>query len=85
MSHNITAAVTRYAPELYFANIDLNSLGWMEKQWATWYILIGNPIIATGLMSFLLHEVCPFPHVRRRACVLTGRRLCTLAGVSPGL
>ena len=22
-----------------------------------WYIFIGNPVIATGLMSFLLHEV----------------------------
>jgi methylsterol monooxygenase len=28
---------------------------------ANWYIYIGNPVIATGLMSFLLHEVSPTP------------------------
>ena len=59
MSLNFTAAGQHYAtPELAYANTDFSSLGWMEKQWAAWYILIGNPIIATGLLSFLLHEVC---------------------------
>lgn len=58
MSLNITAAAAHNAnPEQYYASVDFSSLGWMEKQWAAWYILIGNPIIATGLMSFLMHEV----------------------------
>lgn len=40
-----------------YANIDLTKLSWLEQMWAAWYIWIDNPIIATGLMSFLLHEV----------------------------
>jgi sterol desaturase/sphingolipid hydroxylase (fatty acid hydroxylase superfamily) len=27
---------------------------------AAWYIFIGNPVIATGLMSFLMHEIVYF-------------------------
>ena len=40
------------------AGTDFASLNWFEQQWAGWYLWIGNPIIATGLASFLLHEVC---------------------------
>lgn len=29
----------------------------VEQYWAKWYIMIGDPVLATGLMSFLLHEV----------------------------
>lgn len=46
------------SPELLYADTDFSKLNWLEKNWAAWYIWIGNPIIATGLMSFLLHEVC---------------------------
>lgn len=45
--------------ELY-AGVDLGSLNWFEQQWANWYIMIGNPVIATGLMSFLMHEIVYF-------------------------
>ncbi len=66
--------ITKYAPfvadQLVFQNatttqnslygdIDLSTLGWFEKAWANYYIAIGNPVIATGLMSFLMHEVSP--------------------------
>ena len=44
-----------------YAGTDFSSLNWFEKQWAHWYIMIGDPIIATGLMSFIMHEVCPIP------------------------
>jgi len=44
--------------ELYPGLSDLSSLNWFEQQWVAWYVWIGNPIIATGLMSFLMHEVC---------------------------
>lgn len=44
--------------ELYPGLTDFSSLNWFEQQWVAWYVWIGNPIIATGLMSFLLHEVC---------------------------
>jgi len=43
--------------EQLYQGIDHSSLTWFEKQWVAWYIWIGNPAIATGLMSFLLHEV----------------------------
>jgi methylsterol monooxygenase len=51
-----TAAGLNHAEQLY-QGTDFSSLNWLEKQWAAWYIWLGNPIIATGLMSFLLHEV----------------------------
>jgi methylsterol monooxygenase len=57
MSLNVTAMPHSSSFEEVYANIDFSSLSWLEKQWAGWYIFIGNPIIATGLMSFLLHEV----------------------------
>lgn len=40
-----------------YSGTEFSSLSWLEQQWMAWYIWIGNPVIATGLMSFLLHEV----------------------------
>jgi methylsterol monooxygenase len=51
-----TTVVDHFA-ELY-SGTDFTSLSWLEHQWVNWYVSIGNPVIATGLMSFLLHEVC---------------------------
>ncbi|KAI0308993.1 C-4 methyl sterol oxidase [Amylostereum chailletii] len=54
-THQLTAA------QLYAgAGTDFSSLTWVEQQWAAWYLWIGNPIIATGLASFLLHEIVYF-------------------------
>ncbi|TRM66915.1 hypothetical protein BD626DRAFT_452223 [Schizophyllum amplum] len=39
---------------------DVASLSWMEQLWLQWYATIDNPTIATGLMSFLLHEIVYF-------------------------
>lgn len=33
------------------------SLNVLEKAWMSWYQYWGNPIIATGIMSFVMHEV----------------------------
>jgi len=41
----------------HYRGIDSSSLNWLKKQWAAWYIWIGNPAIATGPMSFLLQKV----------------------------
>jgi methylsterol monooxygenase len=63
MTFNATAVATAAAhaaqttTQQLYANIDLTKLSWLEQMWAAWYIWIDNPIIATGLMSFLLHEV----------------------------
>ena len=42
--------------ELY-SGIDFSSLNWLEHQWAAWYIWVGNPVIATGVLAFVVHEV----------------------------
>ena len=62
MAFNATAAAAAHesAQQLY-GHLDLSSLSWLEQFWASWYIWIDNPIIATGLMSFLLHEVSGTP------------------------
>ena len=56
MTFNVTAAAHQAAQDIY-VHVDLSKVSWLEQLWAAWYIWIGNPIIATGLMSFLLHEV----------------------------
>jgi methylsterol monooxygenase len=48
-----------YGADLY-KGVDPSSLNWFEQQWANYYMWIGNPVIATGLMSFLLHEIVYF-------------------------
>ena len=46
------------ASQLYAnSNIDFAQLNWFESQWMAWYLWIGNPLIATGIASFILHEV----------------------------
>jgi methylsterol monooxygenase len=46
------------ASQLYASsNIDFAQLNWFESQWMAWYSWIGNPLIATGIASFILHEV----------------------------
>jgi len=54
---SLNATVTSSLYESVYSNTDFTSLNWFEQQWVAWYVWIGNPIIATGLMSFLLHEV----------------------------
>src|ERR1700742_4385083 len=62
MSLNATSASSsifhRLSAQELYAGTDFTSLSWFERQWANWYLLIGDPVIATGLASFLLHEVC---------------------------
>ena len=56
MSFNSTLHST--ASALYAqAGTDFSSLSWLETQWAAWYMWIGNPVLATGIMSFVMHEV----------------------------
>jgi methylsterol monooxygenase len=45
--------------DLLYADTVFNELSWIERQWAAWYMWIGNPVLATGLMAFLIHEVRP--------------------------
>ena len=44
--------------ELYAqAGVDVNALNFAEKAWMNWYLFFGNAALATGVASFLLHEV----------------------------
>ncbi|RXK42503.1 methylsterol monooxygenase [Tremella mesenterica] len=43
-----------------YGGLDLDGLNWLERTWAWYYIAMGNPIIATGLMSFAMHELVYF-------------------------
>ncbi|ELU38872.1 C-4 methyl sterol oxidase [Rhizoctonia solani AG-1 IA] len=55
LGHRATSA------ELYASSgVEFSKLGWLEYNWAAWYLWIGDPVIATGLMSFLLHEIVYF-------------------------
>ena len=54
--HLQTMNATEAQNSLYGA-MNLDHLNWLERSWASYYIWIGNPIIATGLLSFLIHEV----------------------------
>ena len=58
-SHIQTMNATESQNTLYGAT-ELSSLSWLERSWASYYIWMGNPIIATGLLSFLLHEIVYF-------------------------
>lgn len=35
-------------------NVQLN---YFERLWAAWYAFMGNDVLATGIMSFLMHEL----------------------------
>lgn len=38
-------------------NVHLN---YLERLWAAWYAYMGNDVLATGIMSFVMHEVVYF-------------------------
>ena len=44
--------------ELY-GDLNMDHLNWLERQWAAYYIWMGNALLATGVMSFVMHEVSP--------------------------
>ncbi|ODO07199.1 methylsterol monooxygenase [Cryptococcus wingfieldii CBS 7118] len=48
------------ATDTFYPGLDFTTLSWIERLWAQFYIFIGNPIIATGLLSFGLHEIVYF-------------------------
>ncbi|KZV98925.1 putative ERG25-C-4 methyl sterol oxidase [Exidia glandulosa HHB12029] len=58
MEFNYTVPVTQ--PLYGGANFTYSDLSWGEKKWVDWYTYMGNPAIATGVMSFVLHELVYF-------------------------
>ena len=70
---NSTAPVANPTAEMLYASTDFSKLNWVENLWAAWYLYFNNPVIATGLASFLLHEVrrvsLASMHARLTRCV----------------
>ncbi|GAA5994991.1 methylsterol monooxygenase [Rhodotorula paludigena] len=64
--HNATVLVTDFiesTKEVHtdlYQGVDFSQLNFLERAWASWYSYIGNPILATGIMSFVMHEVVYF-------------------------
>lgn len=40
-----------------YANVDFSTLNAFETAWTKWYLWFDNPVVATGVMAFLMHEV----------------------------
>lgn len=60
MAFNVTSAFHHPTAQELYAHTDFSKLTWFEQKWAACYLFIGDPIIATGLMSFLVHELVYF-------------------------
>lgn len=43
-----------------YSGVNFDSLNVLEKAWANWYLYWDNPVLATGIMSFVLHELVYF-------------------------
>jgi methylsterol monooxygenase len=56
MSYNQSIPELSAYKSLY-ADTDYSRLNYLEQAWVSWYVWFDNPVIATGLMSFLIHEV----------------------------
>ena len=69
MSFNSTFIGDDTAAQLYSTlNVNYTQLNWFERQWMAWYLYIGNPLLATGIASFILHEVrLSLPTLQRTA------------------
>jgi hypothetical protein len=80
---NATTSTAALYGAMYGAT-DYSSLSWLEQQWVQWYVKIGNPVLATGLMSFLLHEVCFVVRHELDGLLNESGRSCTSVVRSPG-
>jgi methylsterol monooxygenase len=59
MSFNATSDPNHVLDTLY-AGTEFSSLNWAEQKWVAWYVWWGNPVLATGMISFLMHEIVYF-------------------------
>lgn len=56
MSHNVDTYWGKY-DEISSNFVQLNTF---ERLWAAWYAYMQNDVLATGIMSFLMHELVYF-------------------------
>lgn len=56
MPHNVDTYWAKY-DEISSNFVQLNTF---ERLWAAWYAYMQNDVLATGIMSFLMHELVYF-------------------------
>lgn len=96
LGFNATLASTAPAAPLMadlYSGVDVAALNIFERAWMNWYLWIGNPAIATGLMSFLMHgeqrddnviRACKAPYSYITSFFLTVQKSSTLDVASRG-
>jgi hypothetical protein len=62
---SVTTGLFAPAPNTYWAQFEEISkynvqLNYAEKMWAAWYAYMQNDVLATGIMSFVMHELVYF-------------------------
>ena len=62
---NSTSSLFGPVPETYWGQFDEISkynvhLNFLERMWAAWYAYMQNDVLATGIMSFVMHEIVYF-------------------------
>ncbi|KAH7077778.1 fatty acid hydroxylase superfamily-domain-containing protein [Paraphoma chrysanthemicola] len=62
---NATTVLTPMAQDTYWGSFEEISkynvqLNYLEKLWLAWYTWMGNDVLATGIMSFVMHEAFYF-------------------------
>ncbi|RYN74089.1 Methylsterol monooxygenase [Alternaria tenuissima] len=63
--NNATSILTPMAQDTYWGTFeDISTynvqLNYLEKMWMAWYAWMGNDVLATGIMSFVIHEAFYF-------------------------
>ncbi|KAL8280098.1 hypothetical protein RQP46_007428 [Phenoliferia psychrophenolica] len=61
--HDLLSNATTYlAPPAHalYEGVDKSNLNALELAWMSWYEMFDSPVLATGVMSFLLHEIVYF-------------------------
>lgn len=64
-SRNTTSTLFSNSQETYWGQFEELSkynvhLSILERLWATWYVYMQNDALATGIMSFVMHEIIYF-------------------------
>lgn len=62
---NSTTALPLHPQNTYWAQFDevtqkTVSLNYVERLWLSWYVYMQNDVLATGIMSFIMHEAVYF-------------------------
>ena len=65
MTHRNATSFLSSSPDSYVAHFGEISkynahLNFAEKAWAAWYAYMQNDVLATGIMSFAMHELVYF-------------------------